>query len=483
MSDQEAPTPRDPELRSRVVRGVVSLGARGFVIRALGFVGTAFVARELGPREFGQVALALSFIALANLVAGRELASAVVRDREEPERRDLEAVFGVQLALAFGLLALSAAGLAVGGVGTLIFVMAVSLPIDATRGVPTAMAERSLTYGAVVRADVLEILALNVVSISLVLAGMGVYAVAVAVVVRAVVGAAVLLPASPVGLLRPRWAPRRVAAMLRFGAGVQVVGLITAIRDNALNGVVAALAGSAALGLWGLAMRLLQVVLIVLESLWRVSFPAVSRLLDERREPIPLLRRGLSASATAIGGSAVALATTAPALVPLVFGDAWRETGEVMPVLALGLMLGGPVSTAAVGYLYAIGEAGQVARTVAAHAAIWLVGTVLLTGAMDTMGVAVAFVVASVAGLVYQRHTLRRHVRVPVVGPVAGPTVAAVAGGLAGLAAGAQLGSDADVAIAALIAGELVYLVVLVLIDRAALRELVGLVRPAASRP
>ena len=54
--------------------------------------------------------------------------------------------------------------------------------------------------------------------------------------------------------------------------------MVLLIRDQGMAIAIAAIGGFEALGVWNIVYRFTTVVIILMESLWRVSFPAMSRL-------------------------------------------------------------------------------------------------------------------------------------------------------------------------------------------------------------
>src|SRR5438132_1010196 len=88
------------EIRRRAKAGVVVVAGRGFAIRALGLLGTLVLAKILTPRDFGLVALGLGITVYAESVADGGIGAGLIRERDTPERTQLEAVLGFQLLIA-----------------------------------------------------------------------------------------------------------------------------------------------------------------------------------------------------------------------------------------------------------------------------------------------------------------------------------------------------------------------------------------------
>lgn len=465
------------EVRRRAIAGGLAIAVRSVLLRVIGFVGGLVLARILVPSEYGLVALAQSVVAIGAVVSGGGFGAALVGREAEPEREELGAVFGLQLLLTGGMaLVALAVGPFFGTVGLLIAIMSLAMPIDALRVVPGVMLERRLRYGPVVKAEVIDLVAFNVLAVPLVLL-LGVQGVALAGVARAVAGTVVLVAASPVGFIAPRLDIGRIRGIIGFGVAFQSVGLLVVVREWLLNVGIAAIASSAVLGFWALASRLLSVVGLALESLYRVTFPSVARLLDADEHPGPFLERGLNLATLATGLFAVALACPAPALIPVVFGDRWEQTIDILPFAAAGLLLVGPLSSIGGGYLYAIGQAAQVLRTVGVQAVTLLVVGLGLLPLLEATAIGVGTLVASAADFAYLRRALRRHIALGIGRAVAWPFAAALAAIAAGQVVARALDPDVTGLAAALAAGLAVYVLVLLVCQRAALRSLADLVR------
>ena len=66
-------------------------------------------------------------------------------------------------------------------------------------------------------------------------------------------------------------------------------------------------AGVPALGVWNVANRILQVPFLLLSSLWRVSFPGMSRLVEARENVGQTIQRVVAMVAVAAGRPRIAV--------------------------------------------------------------------------------------------------------------------------------------------------------------------------------
>jgi O-antigen/teichoic acid export membrane protein len=421
------------EVRSRAARGVLSVGARNVLVRALGFVGTVVLARLLTPHQFGLLAFGFAVKSISDVMASGGLAAGLIRRSEPPTPDDMRSAQGVQLATTSALtLIVVALGVVLGGAAAIAAVMALSLPIFALRVPTMVVLERNLDWSLAARTEVTEALAYNATAIALVVAGAGPLGAAIAVPVQAATGTALLLWRGPIGIVRPRFSLATGLPLLRFGVQFQSVMIVTAIREQGLNLLVGATAGIATLGVWSVAYRVLQPIGLVLQSLWRVSYPASARILEAGEDPRRLTERALRLSAVVIGVPAVLVAGTAPDLVPAVFGERWSDAAAALPWGAAALMIIGPVSTFPIGFLQARGDVGRVVLIVGAQTVTWLAAAAVLSGPLGVEGIAIAMLAGAAALAVAVVLVMRRHVEVRAVSPIwPAATAATVAAALA----------------------------------------------------
>lgn len=349
------------ELTDKAVKGMAAMGARAVVIRVLGLAGNLVLAPLLGPSGFGIVAIGMIFMTVSRFVSDGGLNAAFLGREEPPSRRELRALMGFQVSATATVALIAWACVPIWGTDAIaIALMASSLPLSVPR-VPTVIVlERNLQYPLIIRADISEALVYNLLAIGLVIAGFGVLGVGIATALKALVGTSILLFGGPVGFVRPSLKLGPLRSQLRFGIFFQISWVLTLIRDEGLGILIGAIAGTAALGAWSLARRLLIVLTTVFETAWRVALPGMARLTEAGETTKRIMEQGLAFAALGTGVPVVGLISTVPALVPALFGAAWGETVDVVPWMAGGMMLGVPVGTVLVSLLWVQNEADRV---------------------------------------------------------------------------------------------------------------------------
>jgi O-antigen/teichoic acid export membrane protein len=424
---------RADEVRDRAAGGAAVLGARGALSFALGLVANIALARLLVPRDFGVVALGSVLLVVGTYLVDGGLGAALIRRERPPERIELEAVEGLQVAVAAVLAALgAAAAVSFGRDGLVVAVMLVSLPITSARLPAAIVLERQLLYRPVALVDLVESVSYYVWALAAVALGLGIWGLATAVVAKSIVGVVTMMRVGPVGFVRPRWSWRLVSPLIAFGVKLQATAVVAIARDQGLNVSVASISGLATLGVWSLAYRILQVPTLIVTTATRVSFPAMARMLAAREDPRRSIERAIATIAVVMGVVIVGLVGCAPAAMPALLGDRWADVPASLLWSAAGLLVSAPVVVASIGYLFATDHGGTVVWGVVWQAIVWFAVTLPLLPSLGAPAVGVGSVPAGVvvAAIVGRRTAALSGAS--VARSLARPLVLAAAAGAAG---------------------------------------------------
>lgn len=342
---EAAPTGSEARALARAgASGVAWQSLAQVVSRVLTMIATVALARALSVEEYGLVAAALVIIGFVETVADAGVAQALVY---LPKRAGLvRAAFAITVTtgvlLAIGVvLAAPVLAIAFGnpGIEPLVRALGIVVMLTALAAVPDALLRRELefrrlTIAAMVRA------ALNaVVTLGLLVAGFGPWSLVWGTVAGAVaylLACWFLAPPGSARELRGTVSAGDLAETVRFGAPVAGNQLLSRTAFDVDYLVVGAVLGSTALGVYTLAFRLPEMLIIqVCFVIAGVMYPLYTRARATPR----LLERAwiVSTQAQILFGltAGVGLAVIAHDLVPLVFGQQWESAGEVLVFLAL----------------------------------------------------------------------------------------------------------------------------------------------------
>ena len=286
--------------------------------------------------------------------------------------------------------------------------------------------ERNLMFRRLATIDVVSSITYMAWAIPAAALGAGVWALASANVVQVLVSTGLYVCAGPGAGPAASSGLERDAPLLPFGARFQAINAVNLIRDQGLNVGIAAVAGIGTLGVWSLAFRFIQVPFLLFESLWRVTFPGMARLIEAGGDARQAAEQVLATSSVATAAIMCALVGSTPALVPAVFDPKWHGIVDILPWACGGLLVGGPISVAVAGFLFAHGDASTVLRGAVLHtAAALLVGLALLPVlGVTALGLS-TFVSAIVEGAVLGREAARRF-RMRIVAPLLVPTACSI---------------------------------------------------------
>jgi lipopolysaccharide exporter len=314
--------------------------------RILVFVATLVLARLLVPAEFGLVAFALAVIHYLDYLTDLGLGAALVYRSDAEDPRVSSTAFWIGICGGVVLFAVSwfIAPLlgAIGpgdGVVPLFRILALYFLLTALGKAHEYRLRRRLEFRKLFWPQFLAGLTKGVVSIALALAGAGAWSLIIGQRAGALCQSAVLWRIHP---WRPSFTISRphLRPMLRFGLGIVAVGLLGQGASNFDYLIVGAKLGAAALGLYYLAFRLPELVILSgFQVANDVLFPFYARLKEGAVEGADELRRGylqtVRLGSMVAFPAAFAMATLALPLVLTLYGEEWRPSAEPLAFVAI----------------------------------------------------------------------------------------------------------------------------------------------------
>jgi len=401
-SEQAEPGPGALATVGRLAaRGALALATRQVLVQGVAFLAGVVLARLYSPSFFGVYVIVLAAMTVLTTFSDVGFAASIIRQKEAPTERELRSVFTLHLAIvmALGLLGatLGLTGWATGRlepVGlALVAAVLFALILASLRTVPSALLERDLAFDKQARIEVVDALIFYGTIVGGGLAGLGLWSLALAIVLRAGIDVLLVYQARP-------WRPRPTTeltgmrARVAFGSRFQASALLSLGKDQLWPFLLTAMAGTAAAGFYGVAYPYAAVPVVMLNLVGRVLFPTFARLQDNRAALISAVRAILSTVFVTGLPLLAGLTGLAPYLLPLIFGDRWLPAVPTAQLLSMTI-LGGFVTTPAFSLLYVTGHEAAALKLYAGWTVAQLVALVV---AVLTLPVQPATAAAIAAG-------------------------------------------------------------------------------------
>ena len=338
--------PRDTDGVAGRVRTGLKWGAADQVFQQVLRISlTVVLTRLTPPSEFGLIAMGFLVTTAASWISDLGFGSALVQRRTIGQRHigtalTSTAVIGLVLAAATCLAAPSLADyFAEDRLALVLIVLSVNFPIKGLAGIPRDLLRRELRFKEFALAAGVSVVVSATTALVLAVNGAGVWALVAYSVVESVVA-----------LFAFAWfAQRRLGHRLRlafgreefsdlagFGASVAANRLVFYLQSNVDNLIVAKALGAVALGLYGLAYRImLYPIQKVADVIVSVAMPAFSTLQDDRDAMRAGYLRGQQFICLVCFPASVGIAVSAPLLIPVLVGDQWLAAVATVQILAL----------------------------------------------------------------------------------------------------------------------------------------------------
>lgn len=343
--------------RERAVRALAWSVSGQIAARAIGFAFGIALARLLGPREFGLLAMITVLTRFLGSIADLGLEEALVQRRELDEAHR-SSVFWAMLAggalLALGVFAAGPAIARFYGVEELrplVGLLAATFLVRGASTVPRALVARRLDYRTSTAIECCAAAVGGVCAVLLARRGLGAASLALQRLVCDGLESALLLAASG---WRPRLQLRRRALAELFGFGVYRAGTRTLVywSQHVDDLLIGKLLGSGPLGLYTRAFSLMQLpVLSISRAIARPMFPSLALIQDDPERVRSVYLRATGAVALATVPMCLGLVACAEPLVVGVLGPHWREVVPLARVLGVAGLLQGVTSLASSLYL------------------------------------------------------------------------------------------------------------------------------------
>lgn len=454
----------------------------------IAILATVVLARFLGPAEFGLFAIMVFVNELAQLLVDFGMGSALIQ-RKEINDRLLASCFWINLAVGgVAAIALALSGPLIAtyfeqpAIAWLLYASGANLLIAAATVLPQSLLARRLAFKEVALGALLGSLCGAGAATALAVAGFGVWALAAQPVVGGLLNAAFLF-------WRAQWAPKwtfsiaEVRGLLVFSGQLLGSNVLVHVTRNLTTLILGPAMGPGALGLITLAQTVTWLPIAQFsQAVVRATLPVFSQMQSD----LALFRRSLYSACGMVGMLAfpmlAGIGILSDDLVPVVFGGKWVDAVPLVTVLSVLSMIQ-CVTTLSGTALLAAGHGGTLLRL----SAFGLPLVALALWSQRNEGVLMAVVALSAATAAIQLMQLGEALRAiqgrwkDYVAPLVRPLICSLLMSVALIALKPSLADFGSLVRLILLSalGAAIYVMLSLLINRARMLQLWGLIRAA----
>ncbi|MFH0937191.1 MAG: oligosaccharide flippase family protein [Candidatus Daviesbacteria bacterium] len=321
------------EIKKRILSSFMSLTARQIALRAISFITLNIVLARILPVEtLGIFNIATAVITFFAFFSDIGLAASLIQKKESVTSEDVKTVFTIQQIVVVILsLAILLGAPAIGNFYKLdesgiwlVRVLGFSFFLSSLKVVPSVLLERELRFQPLVVVEIVETLIFNILLILLVTKDLGIWSFSIAALSRGIVGTILIYILAPakIGFQINKESARQ---LLSFGIPYQANSFLAVLKDRLVPLVIARMVGPVGIGYitWAQAMAFLP--LEVMNIVIRITFPAFSRLQDNKEVLGKAVEKSLFATSLLVYPALFGLGAILPSVVAYVVSPKWQQ--------------------------------------------------------------------------------------------------------------------------------------------------------------
>lgn len=393
-------------LKKKIIAGFLSLTFRKAVLLAINYLTINIIlARILPVSTIGVFNIANSVLAFFTFFSDIGLAAALIQKREI-SKEDIKTTFTIQeilallISISIWLLApffasfynLDEAGM------WLIRSLAVSFFLVSLKVIPSVLLERNLSFRPLVTVEILETVVFNSVLILLTLANFSIAAFSIAAILRSAVGVITIFLIAPWSVAIG-FSKGSLKTLLSFGLPFQLNSILALLKDRLVPLVIAKMVGSLGVGYITWSQSLAFLSLEAMNIMIRVTFPAFSRLQDEKDKLKETLEDSLFLTAVVLYPMLFGLAAIAPSLIHHVVSSKWEPALPLIYLFSIGAFWA-TLSSPFTNFLNAIGKINTTLKLMVMWTTLEWLFSPILTLYFGYLGVGIASAMISVTSLI-----------------------------------------------------------------------------------
>lgn len=367
-------------------------------------VSMTVLARLLAPEAYGLMALAAIVTNLAYLFRDMGTAAAVIQAKSvSPEMASTVHWTNVGLGLLIGVLIAAGAPLMAhmfheAGLANVLYLLALVFPMTGLSVLHQALLERESKFSVVASAEIVAALAGLAVALVMAWRGAGVFSLVFQIIVATLVSTGIIVTRSAFRARR-HWSAAEFKSIARFSGNLSLFNVVLYFSRNADSMVIGRILGTAALGVYSMAYR---VMLFPLQNMTfvvsRVLYPVMSRKQDAVADVASLYLKAVGFIAFLTAPLMAGLFALREPFVNLMLGEKWHASAVILAWLAPVGFIQSLVSTTGT-VLMARGSTGLMLRLGLMGAALQ-VAAFVVGARWGIEGVAAAYLVANILNAV-----------------------------------------------------------------------------------
>lgn len=380
--------------------------------RCLGLMSTLVLVRVLAPQDFGVVAMAMSFIAVAELVAAFGFDLALIHKHDVDESH-LNAAWTCNLMLGVTIMVVMlAAAQPIAhfynrpDVFWVVCALAIGPAIGGAENIGIVAFRKDLDFKKEFRFLLTKKLLAVAITIPLALWLRSYWALVAGTLFSRAAGTTISYLIHP---FRPRLSLRNMGELMVFSKWILVTNIVIVFKERTTDFVIGSSQGPRALGLFNVANEFANLPHTELAApVNRALMPGFAKIRDDRAAVQETFISSIRLLAFIIVPAAAIIHAVSPFLVPVLFGAKWLDATPLMQVLSLAgglIAMHSPMCS----LLIAHGRPDRVAISHVFYVALLFTGLLVLLPMFGVIGAAFAVISAALLSTPMYLFQLRRH--------------------------------------------------------------------------
>lgn len=283
------------EIKHKTTSSVIFLSLRNIGIQAISFVGFFLLTYILGTKEVGVFAIVAESVGILGYFSDIGLAAALIQQRTEVTKEELQTTFTVQQILVIIALIIAFPIVKNQHLGSnetwIVISLCFSFMAASLKTIPSVLLERKLNFKLLSTIDIVENVTFYIFAVLFAFLGFGTLSYAIATFIRSFLGLIIIYKfiSWPIGFSFSKDVAKK---LFKYGIPYQLNSFISVAKDRLSNLFVAQIIGTTSFGILAWAQKGPRMPLSFMDAIMKITFPTFSRLQEHK----DLLKKSLDKS-------------------------------------------------------------------------------------------------------------------------------------------------------------------------------------------